>query len=246
MNNVKKFFEFVATQRPCPYIDGIKSDTKYFWMQNCSVEHYDKLLERGYRRFGNMFFNPVCEHCQKCLSVRINVSDFIFTKSFRRVIKKNKNTKVILHRPDFSQEHFRLHDKYHRTMSAKKGWDNEPSTHENYYSSFIEGANDFGYELMYFDGKKLIGVALLDITRKGLSAIYCFYDHDYTHLSLGTFSILTQIKIAIANQLPYVYLGYLVRQNSSLNYKEKFNALEVLRGRPSLEEPTIWVPYEQR
>jgi len=56
----------------------------------------------------------------------------------------------------------------------------------------------------------LIGVDLIDILDDGISAIYFFYDPEYSKLSLGVYSLLYQIELANILDLEWVYLGYWV------------------------------------
>ena len=105
---------------------------------------------------------------------------------------------------------------------------------------FVVGAGDFGYEIRYFADSKLVAIDYIDVLYDGISSIYFFSDPDYARLSLGTFSLLAQIKIAKQLKLKYIYLGYVVRENQSLQYKLKYKPHEILNGRPSNEEDAIW------
>jgi len=78
----------------------------------------------------------------------------------------------------------------------------------------------------------------------GMSAVYCYYDHEYEDLSIGQFSILAQISIAKQNNIPYLYLGYWIKDHFSMGYKERYKPFEVLENRPTLQEETIWSIYE--
>ncbi|MDO4674512.1 MAG: arginyltransferase, partial [Campylobacter sp.] len=60
--------------------------------------------------------------------------------------------------------------------------------------------------------------------------IYCFYDPDFSHLSLGKFSLLNEIKMAQDYGLEYIYLGYWVKKCQSLSYKADYTPSEILRG----------------
>ena len=91
---------------------------------------------------------------------------------------------------------------------------------------------------------KLIGVALVDILPKSISAIYCYYDHAYSDLSIGKFSILAQIKIAKELDIPYIYLGYWIKDHFSMGYKEAYSPFEILKNRPNLSESSIWEKKE--
>jgi len=61
------------------------------------------------------------------------------------------------------------------TVLTFKVRDNQYTTPENYYQSFVNGHADFGYEILYFDEEKLIGVDLIDILEDGISSIYFYY-----------------------------------------------------------------------
>ncbi|MCV6606769.1 MAG: arginyltransferase [Campylobacterales bacterium] len=234
-------YDFIAEDKPCPYLENTPSKTKYHWMEECTTDAYQKMLEHGYRRFGKLFFNPICEGCYKCLSVRINPQTFLWKRKFKRVLKKNQDLTIVVNRPSITTQHIELHNKYHQDMQGRRDWTQEDITVEQYYRSFVEGAGDFGYEFLYFLDEKLISVALVDILPKSVSAVYCFYDPDYRDRSLGTLSILKQLQIAKQNSIDYVYLGYMVRENQSLKYKENFKPLEILSGRPELKATPYWL-----
>jgi arginine-tRNA-protein transferase len=63
----------------------------------------------------------------------------------------------------------------------------------------------------------------------GLSLVYSFYDPTMAKRSLGSFIILDHIVQASLAALPYVYLGYWVQGSPKMDYKAKFNPVEVLR-----------------
>jgi arginine-tRNA-protein transferase len=85
---------------------------------------------------------------------------------------------------------------------------------------------------------------LCDFFTEAISSIYCYYDHNYEELSLGKFSILLQIKLAKENNIPYIYLGYWIKDHLSMGYKEKYKPFEYLVNRPTLQEIPIWRDYE--
>ena len=237
--------EFVEKKRECSYFDNEISDIRYKYMKHCSVEDYQNMLEHGWRRFGRMHFVPECEGCTKCISVRIDVANYKFSKSERRVLAKNKDTKVYIQPPTISMEHLNLYDKYHKHMNAKKGWSYNPIEPIEYARSYVEGKNSYTKEFLYMRDGKLVGVALTDVLPKSISSIYCFYDHDYEKLSLGKFSILAQIKVAKQLKIPYIYLGYWIKDHYSMGYKKAYQPFEVLKNRASLSEETIWEKYHE-
>ncbi|MGM0518882.1 MAG: arginyltransferase [Campylobacterota bacterium] len=240
----KNNIEFLEESRECSYFDNEISDIRYRYMYSCDTHEYQAMLERGWRRFGRMHFVPECKECTKCITMRIDVKNYKFSKSQKRVINKNRDTRLYIRPPSVTVEHLELYNKYHKTMNEKKGWPFTPISPSEYSRSYVEGKAGYSREFLYMRDNELVGVALVDILPKSISSIYCFYDHDYSDLSLGKFSILAQIKIAKELNIPHIYLGYWIKDHYSMGYKEDYKPFEVLKNRPSLHEDTIWEKYE--
>lgn len=92
-------FEFFEENRECSYFDNESSDIRYQFLNSCSSENYQNKLERGWRRFGKVHFVPECRSCTKCVSIRIDVANFKFSKSQKRVLAKNRDTKISIRNP---------------------------------------------------------------------------------------------------------------------------------------------------
>ena len=240
----KEIMEILEEGKSCPYFDDKISDMRYRYVDGCSATEHASMLERGWRRFGNMHFVPECKTCEDCTTIRIDINKYKFTKSQKRVINKNKETEVYIQEPSISIDHLNLFDKYHFHMHQKKQWKYDTIEPNDYYRSYVEGANSYGREILYMRDGKLIGVALVDILKEGMSAIYCYYDHDYEHLSLGKFSILAQISLSKQYNIPYLYLGYWIKDHYSMGYKEDYKPFEILVNRAKLNEKTQWKDYE--
>jgi len=224
----------------CSYIKDAQQTTHYKIIDNCSSEHCEELINRGWRRFGAMFFRPICPTCDKCESFKIDVNNFKFSKSQRRILRKNSETKIYLNKPEVTKEHLALFEKYHLHMKGKRGWAHEVTDAKHYYASFVHGHGDFGYEILYYIEDKLVGVDLVDILPDGISSIYFYYDPDYEKNSLGTYSMLQQIHLAKQNDLAWIYMGYYVQGCQSLEYKSRYTPYKVLQGRPSQTQKAQW------
>jgi arginine-tRNA-protein transferase len=244
MLNMNTDMEFVEEDKKCSYYDHKISDTRYRIQHNCDANNAFHLLERGWRRFGKMSFVPECKECNDCVSIRIDISKYEFSKSEKRVLSKNNDTEVYIQEPSVSLEHLALYNKYHKHMHGKKDWKYSEISADDYYASYVDGAKNYGKEILYLRDGKLIAVALCDFYSEAISSIYCYYDHDYKDLSLGKFSILLQIKIAKENNIPFIYLGYWIKDHFSMGYKEKYQPFEYLINRPTVEETPIWREYE--
>lgn len=236
---------FCTLDDECPYLPEKLSRMEYKFIQNCSKNLNQALVSRGWRRFGAYFSRPICENCTECISLRVDAHKFTLSKSQKRVVKKNANTKIILRKPNLSNEHLFLHDKYHDFMANKRGWKSNSLDFRQYYNLYVDAAFDFGFELDFYQGEKLVCVDLIDILRDGISSIYCFYDPEFRDLSLGKFSLLTEIKIAQLRSLRYIYLGYFVAKCKSLSYKADYTPNEILKRSSSLDESVLeWRKYD--
>jgi len=74
----------------------------------------------------------------------------------------------------------------------------------------------------------LIGCALTDLLRDGLSMVYSFFHPGEDERSLGTYMILDHIREARSRELPHVYLGYWVDGSEKMAYKTRFRPMQAL------------------
>ena len=232
--------DFCTLDSPCSYLPDRYVRTYYSYVENATFEFVSGVIKRGWRRFGKYFFYPICQGCSECKSLRIDVDNFLLSRSQKRVIKRNENTKILLRQPTISSAHINLYNRYHAWKAKKDGWKYRDINYKDYYENFVEGAWDFGYEVLYFQDERLIGVDLIDILEDGISAIYFFYEPDYAKLSLGIYSLLYQIALAKEMGLSYIYLGYWVNGCKAFKYKTNFKPEEILEGFPSLDEEANW------
>jgi len=231
--------EFLLSDK-CSYLKSKEQTMHYKVIENCSTDANQELIERGYRRFGKMFFRPICEGCDECKSIKIDVENYTFSKSARRIMRKAKDIRSYIQQPSLSHEHLEVFEKYHRHMHIKKGWEYNQTSTEHYYNSFVNGYEDFGYEVLYFYEEKLIAVDLIDILEDGISSIYFYYDPDFASFSLGKLSLYNQIKYAKNASKRWIYLGYYVKECPSLSYKAEYKPYLTLEGRPSEAEEFKW------
>ncbi|RLA68659.1 MAG: arginyltransferase [Epsilonproteobacteria bacterium] len=236
MNLLKEF----SLNDKCSYLKDKDTNTHYKIIENSSTQDTQELIERGFRRFGKMYFRPICEGCNECQSIKIDVDNFTFTKSQRRVLKKATFIKSYIQQPTLTQDHLNLFKKFHLHMKDKRSWEYQETTADHYYNSFVTGHGEFGFEVLYYDEERLIGVDLIDILEDGISSIYFYYDPDYEKYSLGKLSLYNQIKYAQRSSKKWIYLGYYVKDCQSLSYKTHYKPFVTLRGRPSEYEAYNW------
>ncbi|SFV54548.1 Arginine-tRNA-protein transferase [hydrothermal vent metagenome] len=217
----------------------------YKYVAEASSTFATAVIARGWRRFGNYFFHPICEGCDACKSIRIDTKHYKYSKSQRKSIKRNQDTEIIVQKPTLTQDHLTLYNKYHSFKAETDAWKHRKISQREYQENFVEGAHEFGKEVLYIRDKKLIAVDLIDILDDGISSIYCYYDPDYASLSLGTYSLIYQIKLAKVLDLPWIYLGYWVDGCKAFAYKPRFQPQEILHGFPDVQHTPEWKIWDK-
>jgi len=238
--------DFCMLDYECAYLPNKNVRMYYKYMEEATLEYNTLLIQRGWRRFGCYYFHPICNGCNECKSLRINAMEFKPSKSQRKAIKRNKNTEIIIQKPSLTQAHIDLYNRYHNFKHKKDNWSHRNISPREYKENFVEGAHDFGKEVLYIDNGKIIGVDLIDILDDGISSIYFYYDPDYQRLSLGTYSLLYQIELAKVLELPWIYLGYWVDGCKAFEYKPRFQPQEILDGFPKIYESPDWQSFQNK
>jgi len=231
---------FVTDASPCPYLPAESSQLEYRVPATLDAESLERLIERGWRRFGNYVFRPQCQACQKCRPLRIVLADFQPSKSQRRALRRNQHVELSVTQPQVTDEHVALFNAYHRDMAERRQWPDNATSFQDYYDSFIGRPNDFAREFQYREDGRLIGVGIVDVFNKGLSSAYFYHDPSWRKLSPGTFSILKEIEWAKTESLRYSYLGYWIHENQSMDYKARFAPHEILEACVDLDEEPVW------
>ena len=231
----------IAGPEPCPYLDGISSTTETMLMTGVTPAELDELLDRGWRRFGPVYFRPVCATCEECVSVRVPVATFAPSVNLRRVRRRAGHIRLEVGEPQVDDDRLALYRRWHQSREAERGWKPDRIGFESYAMQFCF-PHSAAREFSYWDGEELVGIGIADQTPKALSAVYCYYDPGRASLSLGTYNVLRAIEYAHHHRLDYVYLGYRVEACASLQYKGRFQPQERLRGRVDGPQPARWEP----
>src|SRR5210317_1106578 len=98
---------------------------------------------------------------------------------------------------------------------------------EEQYSSFIAVKTDGARFFKFLANKKLVAVCVVDQLQHGWSAVYTYFDSTLARRSLGNFVILWQIQQTRLLELPYLYLGYWVKDSQKMSYKSNYRPLEM-------------------
>lgn len=194
---------------------------------------FSELARQGFRRSGHYVYRPRCDTCSACTPVRLRVDGFEPRRRQRRCLTRNQDIGCMLKPLEFNESHYLLYRRYQAARHAGGGMDMDDR--EQYRAFLLTSQVDSALAEFSLDGR-VIMVSLIDRLLDGLSAVYTFYDPDLAKRSLGVYNVLSQIGLAKGMALPYLYLGYWIRESPKMAYKSDYQPLECLRD-------GAWIPY---
>ena len=209
----------VSEESECPYLPDRKWRFSYFFATQVNGEELNYILSRGWRKFGMYYFKPVCRGCRECIPIRLVTKELTPTKSQRRVIKKCSDVRVEFRDLECRDEIFEIYKNHSMERFGKE------SNYEDFHSSFYTMSCP-AMQSEYYVGDRLAAVGFLDVSTEALSSIYFIYHNDFLSYSPGTFSVLREAGFAASIGLRHYYLGYYVRDNKSMSYKNSFHQNE--------------------
>jgi arginine-tRNA-protein transferase len=222
---------YVTAPQPCPYLAG-KVERKLFTaLQGDGACHLnDVLSHQGFRRSQNVLYRPSCAGCSACLSARIVVGGFEPSRSQRRVLRRNADLDRITRSPWATEAQYAL---FRRYLDARHATGGMADMDMGEFAAMIEESPVRSRVIEYYrpapgpGGRQLAAVCLTDFLSDGLSMVYSFFDPGLQAASLGSYIILDHIAVAAEAKLPYVYLGYWVPGSAKMDYKARFQPLEI-------------------
>ncbi len=218
----------ITPEHECSYLDDHKAITLFVSPAYPIVmKQYSQLAQLGFRRSGTNVYRPHCTDCGLCIPVRVPVDEFKPNRSQRRNKKLNHDITTDIKDALFNDEHYTLYRKYMKGRHAGGGMDNdEPDSYETLIRAEWSESKLIEFRL----DKKLMMVAVIDCFDDGISAVYTFFDPDYSNRGLGVFGILSEIDYIQSLKLDWLYLGYWNPKTNKMSYKSSYQPLEFFDG----------------
>lgn len=198
-------------------------------MTEMKPELFDRYMELGWRALGySMVRHNSIELEGKRLwtvPLRIRMDGFQMTARQRKLVRRHiSKFSFMVQAIRLTEEKEQLFQRHCQRFVIKQDYES--------LAVFITEASDRipvpGYEIEVFDGDKLVACSYFHVGANCVNATYCFFDPDYTQWSLGSFTMLVELQIAMQLGKQYYYTGYAHTTPSQFDYKFNFNNVEEL------------------
>ena len=214
--------------QPCPYLaDTTARMPLRLPVGEMTPEATDHLLHLGYRRSGDFVYRTQCPACTACKPTRVPLATFELTRSMRRVLNRgDRELNCQWGCPTVDERRIELFNQHRSQRDLGSG----ESVDARSYAAFLSDTCCDTKELSIYRDDQLIAIAIIDVGKISISAVYTHFDPAESRYSLGTYAILKQIQWAQESNRDYVYLGMYVADNRHLNYKARFGPQQRLVG----------------
>lgn len=220
---------YVTTGYACGYLPNKLAQSLIAAPQHLiDANVYSGLIQQGFRRSGKFAYRPHCEGCRECIAVRVKVDAFLANKSQKRAYKRHQNLETLILPVAFHEDHHALYTAYQATRHNDEQTIDVDQDDEAQYRNFLCQTNVNSVMVEFRDNGTLKMVSVIDVVYDGISAVYTFYDTTDPQASYGTYNVLWQMEWAKHLKLPYLYLGYWIKDSKKMAYKQNFKPLEKL------------------
>jgi arginine-tRNA-protein transferase len=226
----------LSQEHPCGYLETKIAQSLFVHPSySITTSTYAHLLEQGFRRSGEEVYAPHCSHCSACIPARLPLKKFKPSKSQRRCMRKNIETRVNIKPAIFEQAHYDMYLRYQAIRHPEGSMIN--TSPENYFS-FLSSSWCNTQFVEFSIHNELAGIAIIDQFDEAWSAVYTFFEPKFSDYSLGVYAILWQIQQANLQQKEYLYLGFWLKDCPKMSYKTCYQPIQLLIDKQWVEMKT--------
>jgi arginine-tRNA-protein transferase len=199
-----------------------------FMANRVPPEVMDQLWASGWRHFGPLFFRYSVQEDElggvdDILPLRIDLQRFEFSKSQRRVLRRNADLQVVLQPAERGSEAESLFQRHKARFTR-----HIPESLDCFLSPAPATVPCECVECRVTLDGKLVALSFLDVGSDSSSAVYGLFEPEHSPRSLGIFTMLKEIEHSQGRGCRWYYPGYATRGPSAYDYKKRFSALQSL------------------
>ena len=210
-------------EQQCAYLPDRLARFMAFRAGRLSFGIYHSLMDQNFRRSGEVFYRPVCRGCRQCMAVRIPTDTFQPSRTQRRCWSRNQDLDVQIDKPKPTAEKHALYVRYLQVRH-----DGQMSGDWDSFCDFLYDSPIETLEVICRLEGVLVGAGILDVEPEAVSIVYSYFEPNLASRSIGTFNILWTIDYCRLRGIPFVYLGYYVRDCRQMRYKIDYQPCELL------------------
>lgn len=213
------------------YICLVSSIADHIFVNEIKTEKLDFYLANGFFRNANMLFRsqilPVEGQLNNVINIRLPLANHQFNKRHRKLCRQNEACFTIVFK-----------DSITITPAKEQLFKNHSNRFKGFMYRNLKQLLYGDLNMMVFDskeiniyaGNKLVAFSFFDIGKKSIASILGVFDQEYEKYSLGTYSMLLEIKWAQDNGFEYYYPGYILDKSKDFDYKLRLGNMEFKLG----------------
>ncbi len=218
-------------------LENVRLINEEFYADFVLPEQMDSLWANGWRHFGTHFFRYnvgfLINDLRFVLPLRIRLADLIFSKSQRRVFRRNEDLDVSIGPINIDATIQALFDRHKTRFNHAV-----PESIYNFISRDPADSPCDAKEVRVTKDGELLAVSYFDVGSNSTSGIYAMFEPANANRGLGIFTMLKEIEYSRQTGREFYYQGYAYQGASFYDYKKRFRGTEAFDWRHD------WIAYD--